>query len=151
MKRIALTIFVLVLGSIIAIMRPETISVTSVLVIALVAMVALVASLVAMPITKYITVEKWKEVAVANSFRYGINHFRDVVATYILDDGAKVTGVLVARSDAFGTYTIELPDGKTVVIPQAKLRMVEMEPGTDVPAAFLTWDDTSPLVPVRDC
>ncbi len=151
MKRIALTIFVLVLGTIIAVMRPETISVTSVLVFGLVAMIALVASLVAMPITKYVTVEKWKEVAVANSFRYGINQFRDKLATYVLDDGATISGILVGRNNAKGTYTIELAEGIYEIIPQAKLRSARIACGDDVPEALLIWDDTSSLDPVRSC
>ena len=155
MKRIAFTVFILVMGLILAAIKPEVVSTVSILVLAVIALGALVLSLVAMPVTEYLTeyvpVERWREVSVANSFRYGINQFRGVTANYILHNGQSIVGELVGRSDSAGTYTIEVEEGTYETIPQASLMKVRTIGLANTPETMLSWDDTSPLLVPRSC
>lgn len=144
MKRVALTAIVLILGLVIAIIKPEALSTTNILAVLVAALVVLVISLVAMPVTEYITVEKWKEVAMSKSFRKSIGFFRNKQACFYLAGGEVLEGKLVGRSDSMNTFTVETEKGIYRVFPQAALYTIEAIDGSISPR-FLTWDENPEL------
>lgn len=119
MKRLAFIGPGVVLWLLWALTRPEKISLTTVMVVIIITLVALVISLVAFPITEYITVEKWHqtwEEMKDPSWREIINAARNVHGLkFILKGGRSITGKLVSRSDSKNTFGIRTEAGVEII------------------------------------
>ena len=150
MRRIKWAFVLLALVVVFVFIYPEKVSVVNVLGFSIFVLVALVVTVVLNPVTEYIPVERWKEVAISNSFRNGINLFRDKEARYFLSDGSSFEGKLVGRSDAAGTFTVEVGHELYNVFPQAMLRTVQTT-SENTPSRMLDWEEDTPLIEPRSC
>lgn len=151
MKRIALAAIFLIGACMLAVVRPDLVSPQNLMAVIIIMLVIIIVSLVAYPVTEYVTREKRVEVAIPNSFRYGIGQFREVDARFIIEFGDPIEGILVGRSDRYGTFTIRPLNGDPdVTIPQATLKRVETYKD-NTPKSALEWDETSDLLVPRSC
>src|SRR5581483_1881952 len=127
MKRLAVVAFVFAVLVFWALTHPQQVSVVYCLVAIILLQLALIISLVAWPITEYITVdkwhEKWREVK-DPSWRGIINDARGVEGlSFRLKTGSSITGKLVARDDSKNTFGI-LTEGRVEVIIQDTLERI---------------------------
>ncbi len=140
MKRVVLTVVILLIGFSIFVLNPEVASLNSYLVLVIVALAFLTISLVIFPITKFITVEKLKEVTSSASFRKSIGFFRNKQARFFISNGLPIEGKLVGRSDSFNTFTVETEKGVYRTFPQNSLISIESLEG-DISHKFLDWEE----------
>ncbi len=98
-------------------LRPQHISVTSLLISALIVVSILAATLVFMPVTKYIEVEKLLELR-PPSLAFSLNGLRGVPATFHFRPGTgePITGKLVERHNSRGTVGIEVEKNGTKIM-----------------------------------
>lgn len=151
MKRIAL-LLVFAFGLIVvALIRPDYVSVLSVLGSIVLLQLVLIFSLVYYPVTEYITKTEWRERESPNSIRHCINLYLEKQARFHLADGSVLEGELVGRSDSKGTFSFKIGDEQYQTLAQGEIKRIETIGDQNTPPFVLEWEEGTPLQAPRTC